>query len=160
MKIAMLMSVVAGALLFAAGCTTVTEVDTGKEFSVITAEEEQELEKTGRQYGEEILQAIRDTDYELLTRHMMKEHLKDVSEADFRKSCENYRKHSGEQHGAAYLGSMRNGPLVRVYVWKVEFTKQGKDQDGEEITLVYDKLFTTVVAKSDGQYYVLGFRFP
>lgn len=160
MRITMLMFVVAGMLVFATGCKSTTEVDnTAREFGVIGTDEEKDMEIAGKQFGEEILKAIKDTDYELLTRNIMKEYLKNVNEADFKKSCEEYRKHSGEQHGATYLGSMRNGPLIRVYVWKVEFAKTAKDKDGKESTLVYDKLFSTIVVKSDGKYYVLGFRF-
>lgn len=159
MRITMLMFVVAGMLGFAAGCKSTTEVDTVKEFGVISTDEEKDMEVAGKRFGEDILKAIKDSDYELLTRNIMKEYLKNINEADFKKSCEEYRKHSGEQRGATYLGSMRNGPLIRVYVWKVEFSKTAKDKEGKESTLVYDKLFSTIVVKSDGKYYVLGFRF-
>jgi hypothetical protein len=160
MKIAMLMSVLTGSLLFLTGCSTVTEVETGKEFSAISTEEDVELEKIGKQYSEDVLQAIKNVDYELLAKHIMPEYLKNVSEEDFRKSCENYRKSSGEQINQTYLGFLRGGPMVREYIWKTEFSKQIKDKEGNERTYVYDKLFSIAVAKSGDQYYVLGFRFP
>ncbi len=159
MRFLMLMFAVAGLMIFAAGCKTVREVETGKEFSMITEEDEAGMDAAGKQCGENILKALKTADYQLLLSCLTPDFKTQITEQDFLNSCEQYQKQSGEQREVTMLSSMRRGPKSRIYLWKVEYIKALPQKDGEPQMITYDQLFFIPLVKIEDQYFARGFQF-
>lgn len=141
------------------GCKSTETVDTGEKFGIFSEEENIKVEELGKQYGLDLLKGINEKDYQLFTEHLSAEAKTKFPEDKFIKHCEQHVQQLGKQHEATYLGFLRHGPLVRIYVWKVEFEKNPPANHPEAKSVVYDKLFTVMIVKIDDKYQILAFGF-
>ncbi len=155
MKNLLLLLSFAALIAFGAGCKTTTTMALG----TFSEDESIKVEELGKQYGQDLLKGIKEKNYPLFIEHLSAEIKDKFSEDKFEKLCEQHTQQLGKQNEATYLGVLRHGPLVRAYIWKVEFEKNPPANQPGAQAVVYDKMFTVMIVKVDDNYQVLGFGF-
>jgi hypothetical protein len=117
-----------------------------------------EVEDTGRQYGEILFESIKTKNYEMFCQHLTPEAKESMTLKLFNDSCDKLVRQNGKIGEATFLGSFNPNPLMRNFIWKIEFEKESPKADASTKTLVYDRLFTVSLVKIGEDYQVIGFH--
>lgn len=153
-KVIMLLAVAAIAVLIT-GCagTKVAEI----KFKHFEGDDQDQIETIGRQYGELLLESIKTCNYEMFCQNMTTEARGAMTLKLFTESCEKMVKQNGSIGEATYLGNMRPNPLMRNFLWKIEFEKPATNPDAPSKSIIYDRLFNVSIVKVGDEYQIIGF---
>lgn len=153
-KIIMLLTVAVIAI-FITGCaaTKVAEI----KFKHFDEDDKEQIETIGRQYGEMLFESIKTCNYELFCKHLTAEAQEAMTLKLFTESCETMVKQNGSIGEATYLGNMRPNPLMRNFLWKIEFEKAATNPNAPSKSVIYDRLFNVSIVKVGEEYQIIGF---
>lgn len=146
--------IAAGLLIsfFAAGCATTSE-DKQVIPQQINKEEATKLNMIADRYGNDLLKAIKDNDYELFVSHFMPEAKKKITRSKFEKRMLIIKEKFGDMTSHKFLTSLDQN-VLKSFVWKTEFVKTT-----EKGPVKLEELFRMIIVKVDNQYYIWNFYF-
>jgi hypothetical protein len=147
-------SITAAVALFAAGCNS---VDKNKPVE-FTANDGDQVKKIATTYADDILTGMQKGDYKLFSKNLTSDMKQKMTEKIFTNMHKDMKEKMGELKAWTFLTPLEKPPL-KVFVWKVNFSRQAQDKDKKDIVINNELLFTLIVGKNDAGYTILGFGF-
>jgi len=148
-----LLVVLLGVALLGGGCRSV--ITKNKKHNLkpqkISNSEKDKMDMVAARYGNDILQAIKNNDYDLFIKHFIPEAKKRITKKMFEKRLAVLKQRMGVLSSQKFI-TVLNQNLFRTYVWKTEFIRH---KDKKPVTV--EEIFRITILKLDDQYYVLNF---
>ena len=152
-------------LLLSGGCRTgeaepedKSAPPAGGEPTYVLTRDAAQARETALKYGNSMIQALKDNDYEAFVQHLaplVRDRVTPEHFADYRRRLE---EKMGKMVKAEFLTELSQGAFTN-YLWKVTFDKSVKRVNGELETQQVEWLYHLIVGYSDGKYVVMNFGF-
>lgn len=117
----------------------------------ITKAEQGKLDMVADRYGNDLLQAIQDNNYDLFIKHFMPEAKKRITRAQFAAKVARVKEKMGDLVKHTFLTSLDQN-MMKTYVWKTEFIR-----NSAKGPIKIQEIFRIMLVKLDGQYYIWNF---
>ena len=138
------------AMVITSGCRAI-KPDKKIQAQEISQEEQAKLDMIADRYGEELLKAIQENDYELFIKNFMPEAKKRITKKQFSAKVTRVKEKMGDLVSHKFLTSL-NQNMMKTYVWKTDFIR-----NTAKGPVKVQEIFRIMVVKLDGQYYIWNF---
>jgi hypothetical protein len=137
-------------MVIGSGCRSV-KPDKKIKAEKIEQDEKAKLDMIADRYGEELLKAIQENDYELFVKNFMPEAKKKISKQQFASKVARIKAKMGDLVSHEFLISLKQN-MMKTYVWKTEFVR-----NTSRGPVKIQEIFRIMIVKLDGQYYIWNF---
>jgi hypothetical protein len=117
----------------------------------ISQDERAKLDMIADRYGNDLLKAIQDNDYEMFIKHFMPEAKKRISKKQFEVKVARIKEKMGDLVSQKFLTSLDQN-MMKTYVWKTEFVR-----NTSKGPVKVQEIFRIMLVKLDNQYYIWNF---
>ena len=117
----------------------------------IEQDEKAKLDMIADRYGEELLKAIQENNYELFIKNFMPAAKKKISKKQFASKVARIKAKMGDLVSHKFLVSLKQD-MMKTYVWKTEFVR-----NTSRGPVKIQEIFRIMIVKLDGQYYIWNF---
>ena len=138
------------AVVISSGCQVIKENKKIRPQS-ITKAEQTKLAMVADRYGNDLLKAIQDNNYDLFIKNFMPEAKKRITKKQFEAKVARIKAKMGDLVSQEFLTTLDQN-MLKTYIWKIAFVR-----NTAKGPVKVQEIFRIMVIKLDGQYYIWNF---